>query len=561
MLQQSDRQSAFGKAIPIALVALVLLLGLAIINPFREMLAHDDSWTYALMARYTLATGKYHLHRYTVVNLPVQIYLAAGLSKLFGFSFILLRCMTLVFLFLALGCFYLILRELGHSRELAGCITLVFLASPLVLILSLAFMTDIPFLGWVLLALLLYLRALRQQSARLAFLGSIAAACAIGTRQFGIVLLIGLAACWALSARGRRPTLRLIASAGIIPLLAGIVQIYVGLKYPNPTQQASIIRMHAFYRSGILAVTHEYFWRCCVILQYVGIGLLPLAPFLFALRRSSLKERFGRVPIWVIGLFACAVVCFALSLSSFHTARSPAKHHGLWTPLELDWVLPVNFSPLPLVMRLLDTSGIIGAATLVILFARELKLVAHSRGLSTEALLLFGTGLGFLVMYLSFNQLNDTYTVDLFPFALLIVADILRRSPPIARLFRASAVLSITLIIALAFWLRAEYAGQEAGWKSAETLYRSGVQPVDIFAPIQWSMYNGTYDEWIASGSKLGFDDWWDERMLQKRYRIWNEAAPVAPTGWKLLAVRSYRNALFQRRYVLTLERDVSSGS
>lgn len=558
--QQASHQSRL-RATPVVLIACTLLIALAIINPFREMLARDDAWAYALMVRYTLETGKYRIHPFTVVNLPVQIYIAVALSKLFGYSLILLRCITLVFLFLALGCFYLVLRELGHSRQMAECMTLAFLACPLVLILSLAFMTDIQFLGWVLLAILLYLRGIRQQSVRAMFLGSLAAACAIGTRQFGVALVLGLAACWAFAPRERRPSFRLIASAAIIPLFAGIIQIYVGLKYPDLTQQASIIQMHAFYRSSMLAVAEEYFWRCCIVLQYVGIGLLPLVPFIFTLRRSSLRERVGRLPMWAIGLLVCAAICFALSLSSFHSARPPARHRGFWSPLELQWVLPINLSPLTLVMRFLDISGIIGAGALAMLFARKLKLLVRSRTVSPETLLLLGTTLGFLMMYLSFNQLNDTYIVDLLPFVLLLVADALRRAPSSTRLLRASEVISVTLIVALAFWLRGEYARDEAGWKSAEVLYHSGVQPTDIYAPLQWSMYHGTYDEWVASGSNLGFDGWWDQRLQQKRYRIWNEPAPVAPSGWKLLATRSYRNFLFERRFVLTLERDATLDS
>jgi len=520
------------------------------------MLAQDDAWAYALMAKYTLATGKYHIHPFTVVNLPVQIYIAVALSKLFGYSLILLRCITLAFLFLSLGCFYLILRESGHDRRLAELMTLVFLACPLVLILSLAFMTDIQFLGWSLLALLLYLRGIRQQSVRLMFFGSLAAACAIGTRQFGVVLLLGLAACWCFSPRARRPSLRLIASAGIIPLLAGMAQIYMGSRHPDGTQNAVMVEMHAFYASPIFAIAKELFWRSCIIFQYVGIGLLPLAPFVFGLRSSSLKKRFGGLPMWAIGLLTCAAICFALSLGSFRSARPPARHSGLWTPLGLYWALPVNLPPIPLVAWFFDISGIIGAGAMAILFAGELKSVARSRTLSPETLLLLGTVLGFVTMDILFSRLNDTYIIDLLPFVLLLIADVLRHHPSTARLLRASAVTSVVLIITLAFWLRAEYAREEAGWKSAEVLNQSGVQPIDIYGPLQWSMYHGTFDEWVGSGTKLGFDDWWDQRREQKQYRIWNEPVAVAPAGWKLLAARSYRNFVFKRRFVLTLERD-----
>jgi hypothetical protein len=56
--------------------------------------------------------------------------------------------------------------------------TLALLASPLVLVLSFTFVSDVQFMGWMLAALFLYVRGLRRGSDVLVFLGSIAAAAA-----------------------------------------------------------------------------------------------------------------------------------------------------------------------------------------------------------------------------------------------------------------------------------------------------------------------------------------------------------------------------------------------
>ena len=96
-------RSPLTRATPLLLVAAVALLAIMIINPFREFLGGDDSWFYARMVQHLLATGKYQTDAFSVASPPVQIYLAAGLAKLFGYSLILLRLIELAFLAMALA--------------------------------------------------------------------------------------------------------------------------------------------------------------------------------------------------------------------------------------------------------------------------------------------------------------------------------------------------------------------------------------------------------------------------------------------------------------------------
>ena len=78
MLEASPRGR---KAAGPAVFAAGLLLAIIVINPFREMLSQDDGFAYARSVLYLLATGKYRLDSWSAANMPVQIYLAAGFSK------------------------------------------------------------------------------------------------------------------------------------------------------------------------------------------------------------------------------------------------------------------------------------------------------------------------------------------------------------------------------------------------------------------------------------------------------------------------------------------------
>jgi len=129
------------------LVVAGLLLAMIVINPFREMLTEDDGWAYARSVQHLLATGKYQLDTWSAANMPVQIYLAAALCAVFGYSLTLLRFTTLAFLVAGVASFYALLREISYTPSQASILSLGLVASPLVLMLGFTFMSDVQFLG------------------------------------------------------------------------------------------------------------------------------------------------------------------------------------------------------------------------------------------------------------------------------------------------------------------------------------------------------------------------------------------------------------------------------
>ena len=123
----------------------------------------------------------------------------------------------------------------------AAVLTLGLLASPLVLMLSFTFMSDIQFMGWMLIALWLYSRGFESRSEGNLLLGSIAAACAIGTRQFGVALIVGVVVAWLVSRPASRPALRSLLRALTLPLAVSAWQLRAGLATPNFPQ---VVRLH-----------------------------------------------------------------------------------------------------------------------------------------------------------------------------------------------------------------------------------------------------------------------------------------------------------------------------
>ena len=550
-------------------IAIALLVATVIVNPFREMCTLDDSWAYARMVQRLLTTGHYRLDPWAAANMPVQIYLAAALSKVFGYSLSLLRCSTLLLFSVALVSFYRLLRELGHFRTVASILTFAIPASPLILMLAFTFMSDVQFLGWLLLALLLYFQGIRDRSATRIFLGSLAAACAIGTRQFGIAIIGGVVIAWLWPARDR-PPVRLLLLGIVLPLFVAAAQIHAALAAPNITQSLRIAETHRFYGLPVRTIVTESIWRCAVISQYVGMAFLPLAPLVFSIRRGSWSRPVFRVPLWLVGLLACAAILRGLVIASHLTARPQAWNRGLATPLQMYWILPMNLWRFPHLMRFLDIGGIVGGTLLIALCFKALQDAKPSLRLPSEKMFLAGTGIGLVLLHLAYRQLNDTYITALIPFGLLLFGEFIKGVDLSRSLIRVCTCVLLIFILATAFWMSSEYALRQALWNSADDVLRKGVPPTDIWAvSVNWEDYHGAFDAWVAAGAP-GYDDWqhyidplhdpyrvWLQTQRDRApYRVMESANLIAPPGWNLVASRRYRTTGFSRRFVLTLNRD-----
>jgi hypothetical protein len=557
-----------GRAAGPSLIFAFVVLSIIVINPLREIVAVDDSWAYARMVQHLLATGRYQLDIWSAPNMPVQIYLAAGLSKIFGYSLSLLRCSTLALLIIGLFSFYALLRELSCSKQTASVFTMALLASPLTLILGFTFMTDVPFLSWLLLSLWLYVRALRHHDIKSMLLGSIAAGCAIGTRQFGLALVGGLILCWLATGREHRPAFRLVAAGFAVPLLAAGLQIQLGLTAPNITQAVKLAQQHDFLNQPAVMLAKELFWRCALILQYTGMAMLPVLPFAICAWRSARQSRERPVIATVTILSGIAIIA-ALSMSSFLTARPAARHHGIWEPLELHWLLPAQLERERSIMRFLDLAGIVGGAVLVGTCSKEILRAWHSRQRSAEWTFLAGTAIGLFALHLVFVQLNDTYTTAFIPFGLLALAKGEREGdhnrPPVVW----SAVISATLIVVMSLYVRSEDSALNALWKGADALVDTGVRPDNIAAPLAWEEYHGAFDQWVSAGTPgltdpgtIGrgndsfhdpFYEWLRRRDDKVDYHV--GLYPHPPSEWNTISAYGYRSMFFHQRFAWVLKR------
>ena len=486
-----------------AMLLLLVLGGVALLlGPRRELLTWDDGWAYARSVATLVNQGRYTLDSWAAANMPVQIGLGALSSKIFGYSLTLLRLNTMAMLVILALSFRHLAQATGSSPAQAVVLSLALIASPVLLMLSFTFMSDVQLLAWLILALALYQHGLKTGRAWPIIAGSVAAACAIGTRQIGIAIFAGWLAALLFAARGQRPGLRTVALAIALPVAMAAWQLWRGTGDPNFTQAYRIAEQQVLFAQPLGDLAKEAIWRSAIWLQYSALYLLPLAPLVIAAGAARFRNA-SRLALWR-GLLATALltafVSFGLALNSDLTVRpKPATGAWPWPPLGLIWMIHVQPWATPAVERLLDAAGFLNVVALSWLaFSRE-QLLPERRP-ATAMLLVIGTGVGLLVIAFPYVQLNDTYVVTLVPFALIAAAALLRDAEPRKIWLVATTIWSLLLIAGVTYMTRRAFDEQQVAWDAAEQA-AVGKPFACVNGPKHWSEYHGAFDDWIAAGA------------------------------------------------------------
>jgi hypothetical protein len=210
--------------LPAILCALLVLACELISSPYTTMGICDDG-PYILVAKNLAATGHIHYNGWSAAMLCWQLYLAEALIKVFGFSFTTVRASTMLVSVASAFLLQRILVRCGISERNAVIGTLALVLSPLYLLLSVTFMSDIHGLFAITLCLYACLRALQASNDR-ASIGwlcfAVAANVAVGTSRqlawLGVLVMIP-STLWLLRAHRR------VLLAGAAATLAGFLAI------------------------------------------------------------------------------------------------------------------------------------------------------------------------------------------------------------------------------------------------------------------------------------------------------------------------------------------------
>ena len=278
--------------VPAFLCALSVLLCELISSPYTTMGICDDG-PYILVAKNLAATGHIHYNGWSAAMLCWQLYLGAALIKVFGFAFTTVRASTMV---VSVAAAFLLQRTLvrcGLSERNAVIGTLALVLSPLYLLLSVTYMSDIHGLFGIIVCLYACLRALQASSDR-ASIGwlcfAVAADVAVGTSRqlawLGVLVMIP-STLWLLRAHRR------VLLAGAAATIAGFLAIgacLIWLKHQPYTTPGTY---------GISHVPWLYILACFIrfFLEFPFL-LLPVSALFFL----AIPKRKPRIIVTVCGL-------------------------------------------------------------------------------------------------------------------------------------------------------------------------------------------------------------------------------------------------------------------
>lgn len=489
--------------LPLVIVLIVYVVTIIVVNPLHES-AFSDEWAYDLSVRNFLATGIYQPNPWQPAYIPVHATWGALFALIGGYSLTTLQVSTLVLTLAAIAGFYGLALEHGFSPWPAGVLTLMLIGSPLVVAYNFVYMTDLPFLTWVILGLYFYTRALRKQdNLWLMFAGSLAASAAILTRPFGIAFVPALALIWwQTSDRWRR--IPFLAVGMLAPVLAFLWQNYEGLVMPLALGRYQTYIQVQYLTENIPQLIMETVWRLMALLQYMAFFCIPLVvlgaiEYWNVLKRMDRSDPARRRETTI--LFGLTAAIFILVIGGVIVLGKS----GVMPIIDWDFYY-IRFwpQPLPALLTLVTVAGAIIFGRLFILRYvgtgwRELPV--HERFLDIAMVM-------FAILQLALYHFTDRFVIHLTPYVLLAAG---RMVIPLLDRYRvqiASLTCGILLVCAVA--TRNHIAPWNADWAAADQLLARGVSANDISASWEWMSYHGQVDAYlnaITSKPQLAYND------------------------------------------------------
>ncbi|HKA56405.1 MAG TPA: glycosyltransferase family 39 protein [Candidatus Binatia bacterium] len=316
-----------------ALVVLVL-------RPFQNTPFIDD-WTYGWSVEWLLRHAELRILEWSSHLNVVQVLWGALFCLPAGFSFTALRVSTWVLAVACLWGLYWLLRELRVSRQGALLGTATLAVNPIFFMLSSTFMTDVPFLAFMVWASFAMVRAVGTERTGWLLAATILACLAIGVRLVGVVIPAAMAAVLLLHTGGwGRGKGRLWLTVLPLIFLGGLL--WWGTEHLHHTADVSQLKDAPVNRVQNLRYALPLLPRTLVcgtafVIGAVGLNLLPLS---IACLRQDLGRRVT-VSAFVLGLFL-----LILPLTS-PTAIPLLSEGSTWTFSELGATEPLvaGFQP------------------------------------------------------------------------------------------------------------------------------------------------------------------------------------------------------------------------
>lgn len=248
-----------------------------IVMPLGEFPLNDD-WAYTSAVITFYKTGEINFGNFPAMSLCTHILWGYAFTKLFGLSFFLLRCSSMLSLIIGLAFLNKLLIQITDNKKIAAFACVLLLFNPLVFNLSNTFMTDVNFNTLIILCFYFAYRFFKTQSWLHYALFLFFSVALVLLRQYGIIV----PACFVVACLFLQQKKRKYVLLG----LAALVVVIASLKWYEFYLAKTLPLGSAYKFSGNVNLLSSDFWdkffyayttRHKMIVLHLLVYAMPLA--------------------------------------------------------------------------------------------------------------------------------------------------------------------------------------------------------------------------------------------------------------------------------------------
>lgn len=493
-----DQEENFLSWLPFGGAVIYYLLNMLVISNQGNFPINDD-YVYGLSVQHFLKTGELQLFA-SGSACYLHILIGALASKLFGFSFEVLRSVNLTMGFLSIIAIFLTARELKVRRSLAGACAALYAINPIMVNLQFSFMTDITASTLTAFYIYFFVRGITRGSSKAFVFSAVMLTMAVLTRQSNVIFLPASLAALAFLAYRKRLTNWLAALPMVFPLVAMLISDRL---MENSAWMVEAYRYHkdllrnylAYSLSAPLSLLKVFFLQLSVVGSYLGLFTLPLIISVFNFEKAQFPLKSLRTIHLVMALlfyaFLYEVICHFVRIPIFRNIWNVNEigASGLIGQLE-----SIEFT----VHEPTTAAALLGyAGLLIVLLSASEKLFSGLKSprkkedartlASIFCFLVLGTVLGFVTINTSIRA-YDRYVIEALIPTLLCLAIAMNNLK-----LRILLVPSLILFLLIGFeTTRQEYnymSWNRSRWQAAEILEKAGISPARIDGGAEYNMY------------------------------------------------------------------------
>ena len=503
---QSDRANVI--ALSVVWLALAVL-----VNPVGDFPVQDD-WTYALAVRSLIDDGVYRIPGFVSANLGPLVHWGALFCWPSGFSFTALRVSTLVLGLVGVVGVYWLFREVWGDRRVAMVAAATLLVNPMYFSLAYTFMTDVPFVALISVAMALIVRGMRREDNAVLAAGLALGLVAVLVRQVALMIFIGFACAW-VTRRGIRP----------FEIIKALTPLAVGVAAHAAFNQWLIRTGRKALSSGVSDIAdasidelayssaHELF----AVINELGFFLLPIAILCVALSsrgRGAVKRMWPA--LFAIAAGAAMAIFMVAERRTMPLTGDTLHYFGigplmLRDTLLIGWNLPPLTASLKNFWTVMTAFALIGATLIMYTFARgsaelfdRARSVRESVVRAWPAVFIAVTGLSYLTILLLLATRHDLFDRYLLPLCIVVSLAL-----PLLGMRSVTGVLRRAACIFVCTWLLASMcfsvisthdflAWNRTRWMAlSDLMEKQGISPRRIDGGYEfngWFLYDSFYE-------------------------------------------------------------------